>query len=114
MIDRNLNSCEDVLRFLVEHYTIPHDGILYFEGDEILAEGTLFDCRSELYICPKYPKYVFLIRKNSNGKSITLGIAKGCGCCIDQIPAITLPKKSYYELVYELTQDEYYRINGLI
>lgn len=39
---------------------------------------------------------------------IIVGIAKGNGCCIDQIPAIVLPKIAFNELAYELTQDERY------
>ena len=108
IIDPELHNCEEVLRFLVEYYHTPYDGILYFEGDGVLAGGVSFDCCSRVFICDRYPDYVFLIRENSSGKSITLGIAKGNGCCIDQIPAIVLPKIVFNELAYELTQDEKY------
>lgn len=108
MIDPNLNSCGDVLRFLVEHYEVPYDGILYYEGDPTLSYGANFDCCSRVFTCSRYPEYVFLIKEDYTRKSITVGIAKGNGCCIDQIPAIVLPKTSFNELAYELTQDKIY------
>lgn len=108
IIDPNLNSCEDVLRFLVEHYEVPYDGILYYEGDDTLAYGANFDCCSRVFICDRYPEYVFLVREDDARKSIRVGIAKGNGCCIYQIPAIVLPKIAFNELAYELTQDERY------
>ena len=107
MIDSNLNSCEDVLRFLVEHYEYPYDGILYYEGDPVLSYGANFDCCSRVFICDRYPEYIFLVREDYTRKTIIVGIAKN-GCCIDQIPAVVLPKTSFNELAYELTQDEKY------
>lgn len=107
MIDPNLNSCEEVLRFLVEHYEYPYDGILYYEGDPVLAYGANFDCCSRVFACNRYPKYIFLVREDYTKKTIIVGIAKN-GCCIDQIPAIVLPKIAFNELAYELTQDERY------
>lgn len=100
----NLNSCDELIEFMIEHYEHPYRGNdVCFQGDFIEFDGFCVNLTldSILAIDAKHPGYAFIISP-WRGNWIQLSVFKGFGN-MDQRPAAIIPAYVKDELIATIT-----------
>lgn len=100
----NLNSCDELIEFMIEHYERPYRGNdICFQGDFIEIDGFCVNLTldSILAVDAKHPGYAFIVPP-WRGNWIQLSIFKGFGN-MDQRPAAIIPAYVKDELIATIT-----------
>lgn len=100
----NLNSCDELIEFMIENYEHPYRGNdICFQGDFIEIDGFCVNLTldSILAVDAKHPGYAFIISPWKDNW-IQLSIFKGFGN-MDQRPAAIIPAYVKDELIATIT-----------